>query len=293
METTVILALLATTLAFSTPLLLAALGEVVAERAGVLNIGLEGMMLVGAWAGAAASFGAKNAIIGIGAAIIAGVLLASLFALLAITFKADAIVVGTGLNLFALGLTGVAHRTMIARYSEYEATPLSQWFFVALAVILVPLLWWGLRRTKVGLKVRAVGEYPQAADAAGVHPASIRWWSTLANGAACGVAGAFLSMSQTTSFGENMTNGRGFIALAIVIFGRWSPFGALAAALLFGAAQGLQNYLQLSPFFQDKIGAYYPLLLTLPYVLTLLTLAGAAGKAQAPAALGQPYEGSQ
>jgi len=292
MEPDVLKALLFATLAFSTPLLLASLGEVVAERSGVLNIGLEGMMLAGAWAGAAASFGAKSAAVGIGAAIMAGVLFAALFALLAITFKADAIVVGTGLNLFALGLTGVAHRTMLSRYKEYESTTLSQWFFVALAVVLVPLLWWMLRRTKIGLRVRAVGEYPTAADAAGVHPASIRWWSTLCNGALCGVAGAFLSMSQTSSFGENMTNGRGFIALAIVIFGRWSPIGALAAALLFGAAQGLQNFIQLSPFFQAKIGSYYPLLLTLPYVLTLLTLAGAAGRAKAPAALGEAYEGS-
>lgn len=285
MTTNIFWSLIATTLAFSAPLLLAALGELIGEWSGVLNIGLEGMMLCGAWAGAAASFAAHNAGMGIVAAMGAGLAVAALFALLAITLKGDAIVVGTGLNLFALGLTGVAHRTLGARFSTYNAVTLPQWVFLLTGAVLVPLLWWGFRRTRLGLQVRAVGEYPVAADTAGVNVARTRWLCTLLNGALCGLAGAFLSMSQTNSFAENMTSGRGFIALAIVIFGRWNPFGALGAALLFGAAEGTQFFLQ------SKIGTtYYPLLLALPYILTLLTLAGFAGTSRAPAALAQPYE---
>jgi len=286
MQYDLVLALLATTLALGTPLLLAALGELLGERAGVLNIGLEGMMLCGAWAGAAASFASGQAAAGLLAAVGAGMILAGVFALLVVTVRADAIVVGTGLNLFALGVTGVAHRTMIARFGSYQAVSLPTWVFWMIATALVPLLWWGLRRTQSGLRVRAVGEYPAAADTAGVNVAQTRWICTLFNGALCGMAGAFLSMSHTNSFNENMTSGRGFIALAIVIFGRWNPFGAVGAALLFGAAEGLQFFLQ-----QTSLGTtYYPLLLALPYVVTLLTLAGFVGTSRAPAALGQPYE---
>ena len=285
MNTALLLNSLTTTLAFSAPLLLAALGELIGEQAGVLNIGLEGMMLGGAWAGAAASFASHNAPLGLCTAISMGMALAALFALLVVTLRADAVVVGTGLNLFALGLTGVAHRTLSTRFGSYNSVELSQWVFLATGAALVPILWWGLRRTRLGLQTRAVGEYPVAADSAGVNVARTRWLCTLANGALCGMAGAFLSMSHTNSFAENMTAGRGFIALAIVIFGRWNPFGALGAALLFGAAEGAQFLLQ------SQIGTtYYPLLLALPYFLTLLTLAGFAGTSRAPAALGQPYE---
>jgi simple sugar transport system permease protein len=285
MENAVFLALISTTLAFGAPLLLAALGELIGERAGVLNIGLEGMMLCGAWAGAAASFATGHAPLGLLTAVAAGMTLATIFSLLSITLRADAVVVGTGLNVFALGLTGVAHRSMIAHFGTYETAPLPQWIFVASCALLVPLLWWGFQGTRLGLQVRAVGEYPAAADTAGINVTRTRWMCTLANGALCGAAGAFLSLSHTNSFAENMTSGRGFIALAIVIFGRWNPFGALGAALLFGAAAGSQFFLQ------SRIGtAYYPLLLALPYVLTLLTLAGFAGASRAPAALAQPYE---
>jgi simple sugar transport system permease protein len=243
------------------------------------------MMLCGAWAGAAASFSAGSGVVGLLAAMTAGMLLAAVFAVLVISLRADAIVVGTGLNLFALGITGVAHRSMIARQGSYEAATLPEWLFLALGLTLVPLLWWALRATRAGLQWRAVGEYPPAADAAGVNVLGVRWKSTLLNGALCGAAGAFLSMSNTNSFAENMTSGRGFIALAIVIFGRWNPFGALAATLLFGAAQGTQFFLQ------SQLGTtYYPLLLALPYVLTILVLSGFAGSSRAPAALGTSYE---
>jgi ABC-type uncharacterized transport system permease subunit len=211
--------------------------------------------------------------------------LAVIFALLAITLRADAVVVGTGLNLFALGITGLAHRALSARWGSYEAVPMPQWFFMTVGAFLVPLLWWGLKSTRLGLQMRAVGEYPVAADTAGVRVRRMRWLCTLCNGALCGMAGAFLSMSHTNSFGENMTAGRGFIALALVIFGRWNPWGALCGAILFGAAEGSQFFLQ------SRIGTlFYPLLLALPYVLTVLVLSGFAGKTRAPAALAQPYE---
>jgi simple sugar transport system permease protein len=274
--------LLFATLAFATPILLAALGELIGERSGVLNIGLEGMMLVGAWAGAAAAFGTKNPFVGLLAAILAGVLLAALFALLVLNFKADAIVAGTGLNLLALGATGVAHRAMIGRFGSYEASTLPPFVFFLLAALLIPLLWFGLFKTRPGLQLRAAGEYPAAAEASGASVLLLRWKSTLFNGALCGMAGAFLAMSHTDSFAENMTAGKGFMALAIVIFGRWSPIGALGAALLVSAANAMQFGLQ------SKISTqYYPLLLALPYILTILTLAGFAGKSAAPAALGQ------
>ena len=276
---------LLTALALASPLLLAALGELVGERAGVLNIGLEGMLLAGAWAGCAASFSSGNAMIGLLAAVVAGMALAALFAVLVLNFRADAIVAGTGLNLCALGLTGVFHRRLSTLHGNYEATALPEMPFAVGGAILALFLWWMLRRTRVGLQLRAVGEQPAAADSAGIDVRRVRWLATLCNGALCGVAGAFLSMAHTHSFAENMTAGRGFIALAIVIFGRWSPIGAVGAALLFGAAEGAQFSLQAS------LGSgYAPVFLALPYLITLLTLAGFAGKTRSPAALGQTYE---
>jgi simple sugar transport system permease protein len=277
-----VLNLFLASLAFATPILLAALGELVAERSGVLNIGLEGMMLGGAWAGAAASFGSKNPFVGLLAAVLAGVLLAALFAVLVLNFKADAIVAGTGLNLLALGVTGVAHRAMIARFGNYGASTLPMYVFSMIGALLIPALWFLLAKTRPGLQLRAAGEYPLAAEASGASVLKLRWQSTLFNGALCGIAGAFLAMSHTDSFAENMTAGRGFIALSIVIFARWNPFGALGASLLFAAATAAQFGLQSRLSTQ-----YYPLLLALPYVLTVLTLAGFAGKSHAPAALGQ------
>ncbi len=172
-----------TALALAAPLLLAALGELIGERAGVLNIGLEGLMLGGAFAGAAASFYWHNAGIGILGAMLAGILLAALFALLVISWRADAIVAGTGINLLALGLTGVLHRRFIEKFGAYESVSLPQIVFIACGALFALFLWWALRRTKTGLQLRAVGEYPQAADTAGVNVIKMRWMATLCNGA--------------------------------------------------------------------------------------------------------------
>lgn len=274
-----------TALALAAPLLLAALGELIGERAGVLNIGLEGLMLGGAWAGAAASFYWQSGPLGIAAAVAAGMLLSALFAVLVISWRADAIVAGTGINLLALGLTGVAQRRLVAAFPDCQSVTFPVGVFIVSGAGLALVLWIALRRTKAGLQLRAVGEHPQAADTAGVNVRRVRWLATLCNGAFCGAAGAFLSMAHTHSFAENMTGGRGFIALAIVIFGRWNPLGAVGAALVFGAADGAQFSLQAL-----SQGGYAPLFTMLPYAITLLTLAGFAGKTRAPAALGRSYE---
>ena len=269
-------------LALASPLLLAALGEILGERAGVLNIGLEAMMLCGAWGAAAASFLSHNALVGVFGAMAAGIAVSILFGWLVLQLKADAVVVGTGLNLFALGLTGTLHRAMSAKHGSYSAQSVPEWAFALLGLFLVPVVSYFLTRTRAGLSLRACGEAPRAALSMGVSVARVRWLATLCNGALCGLAGAFLTMASVQSFGENATAGRGFIALAIVIFGRYSPFGALGAALLIATADASQIVLQ------NRLPSnLYPLLLILPYVLTLVSLAGFAGKSKAPAALGE------
>ena len=297
--------LLFTGVRLAVPLLLAALGETVAEKAGVINVGMEGMMLAGALAGFAASFAAHSPWVGAGAAALAGVTLAALFAALTVGLGADQVVVGTAVNILALGLTGVFFRAepQLNGATAASFAPLSLPFFhhsagaavVAalfeqnalgwLAWVLVPLLWLLLFRTRWGLRLRATGERPSAADGAGVRVARVRIAATLVGGALAGLAGAYLSLGYTVGFGENMTAGRGFIALAVVILGRWNPFGVAAAALLFGLASALQFQFQAS-----STRFPYQFFLALPYLLTLLALLGRSklGGA-APAALGESY----
>ena len=297
--------LLFTGVRLAVPLLLAALGETVAEKAGVINVGMEGMMLAGALAGFAASFAAHSPWAGAGAAALAGVMLAALFAALTVGLGADQVVVGTAVNILALGLTGVFFRAepQLNGATAASFAPLSLPFFhhsagaavVAalfeqnalgwLAWVLVPLLWLVLFRTRWGLRLRATGERPSAADGAGVRVARVRIAATLVGGALAGLAGAYLSLGYTVGFGENMTAGRGFIALAVVILGRWNPFGVAAAALLFGLASALQFQFQAS-----STRFPYQFFLALPYLLTLLALLGRSklGGA-APAALGESY----
>ena len=297
--------LLFTGVRLAVPLLLAALGETVAEKAGVINVGMEGMMLAGALAGFAASFAAHSPWAGAGAAALAGVTLAALFAALTVGLGADQVVVGTAVNILALGLTGVFFRAepQLNGATAASFAPLSLPFFhhsagaavIAalfeqnalgwLAWVLVPLLWLLLFRTRWGLRLRATGERPSAADGAGVRVARVRIAATLVGGALAGLAGAYLSLGYTVGFGENMTAGRGFIALAVVILGRWNPFGVAAAALLFGLASALQFQFQAS-----STRFPYQFFLALPYLLTLLALLGRSklGGA-APAALGESY----
>ena len=304
MSTDLLTSLLQATVTMAVPLLLAALGELIAERAGIINIGLEGMLLTGAFAAMEVTYATGTPLLGLLAAWCAGLLLAALFAYV-VAFGANQVVVGTALNLLALGLTGVAYRAVfgvtgaaltvsgfaplaipgLASLPIVGAPLFAQTGLGYLAFALVPLIAFGMYKTIPGLKLRMVGENPSAAAAQGV---AVGWTQTLAL-LACGVlaatAGAYLAVAYAHTFVEGMSAGRGFIALAIVIFGRWSAWGILGAALLFGLATALQFHVQAL-----GLAIPYQFLLMLPYVLTLLVLAGYAGTARAPAALGVPLE---
>lgn len=296
--------LLAAAVRLATPILLAALGELFAERAGVLNIGLEGMMLCGALGGFLGSQATGNPWIGVLTGVFAGCLLALLFAYLTITLSADQVICGIMVNLLALGATGFLHRSIYGITTIIpSATPLKDWHIpylseipilgpilfqqnpmVYISIALVFVCWFILARTTWGLKIRAVGEYPQSADSVGVSVAKVRYAAVLGCGALAGMGGAFLSLGQLNMFVEHMTAGRGFIALAVVIFGRWHPLGALGASLLFGAAEALQIRIQAL-----GIDIPFQFLAILPYALTVVALVSIAGRSVQPAALGLPY----
>lgn len=293
------------TLTYAAPLLLASLGEVFTERAGVVNIGLEGVMIAGALAAVVVSATTAAPWLGVGAALCAGLALAGLFALFGIGLRRDQVIVGTTINFLALGLTGVLFRAWSGASESVPAAPTLPRVFgegptavnaiTLFALALVPAASWLLLRTRVGVTLRAAGEMPEAAAAAGSFVGRLRVLTVLAAGALTGLAGADLAIGINNGFTENMTGGRGFIALAIVVFGRWNPIGALGASLLFAAADVAQASLQAQPAMQAWVarlgaGDTYPLFLALPYVLTLLALAVRGAKGRAPAALGQPFE---
>lgn len=285
----------------ATPLALAALGETITERAGVINIGLEGAIIAGAL-GAAVAAGTIGVAGGFATAALAGAAVAALFALFAVTFRADQIITGTATTLLALGLTGLLYRASFGESGAALSIPtIGPWAVPVLSTIptigsalfaqppstylvfaCIPLLWWWLSRTHAGLALRAVGENPAAAESAGISPARVRWAAILFGGVMGGLSGATLVLAQVGTFAEGMSAGRGFIAIAIVALGRWSPLTVGAAALLFGAASALQ-------FVFQAVGwnAPYQLFLSLPYVLTLFALAGASRRGRAPAALGR------
>jgi simple sugar transport system permease protein len=292
---------LAATVRVATPLLLAALGETVAERAGVINLGIEGAMLCGALASAiGASWGGASA--GVGAAVLAGALTAGIFSLVAIRGRADQIITGTAITLGAVGFTGAVYRAVFGAAGAALSIPtlaaldiplLHRIPFIGtalfgqpattyLAFLAVPSVWWLLYRTREGLAMRAAGESLAGARASGVGITNVRSRATIIGGAFAGIAGASLVLAQVGTFAERMTAGRGFVAIAIVVLGRWSPVGVLAASLLFGAATALQFLLQAL-----GLDVPYQLFLMLPYVLVLLALAGAVGRARAPAELGR------
>ncbi len=285
----------------ATPLALAALGEAVAQRSGVINIGLEGVVLTGAF-GALVGAGLAGAFGGYAVAVVAGVALASLFAAFVVRLRTDQIIAGTAINLLALGMTGTAYRALYGDTgagltlptSDAVAIPLLSGIPVLgpslflqplptyLVYIAIPLLWWWMRTTRGGLNLRAVGERPEAARVAGVSPGTVRAAAILFGGAMGGLAGATLVLAQTGTFAEGMSAGRGFIAIAIVVLGRWHPGGVALAALLFGAASALQYVFQAAGW-----EVPYHLFLALPYVLTLLALGTVARRTRAPAALGR------
>lgn len=289
-----LLAMLLASLRLATPLAIAALGELLAERAGVLNIGIEGMMLVGAFCAFAVGTATGSPLLGALAAIAGAVALAGVFAAFVLGRAADPIVAGTAINLFALGITGTAYRLVFPPDQPLGTAPQAAELLPAINVYLllavalavgVALL---LGRTRIGLSVRAVGERAEAAHAQGVPVLRIRWACTLAGGACAGLAGSALVLWISDTFVEGMTSGRGFIALALVLFGGYRPGRIIAGALLFGVATALQFRLQAM-----GVEIPYNLLLMVPYVLTLLVLAVFAGRARGPADLAQPFRGSQ
>jgi len=283
----------------ATPLALAALGEVVVERAGVLNISLEGIILTGAFGSA---IGATHAGIvgGYAASMIAGVATAALFAFFVVVLSADQIITGTAITLFSIGLTGTAYRAVFGTTGAALSIPTSprvsipafsaipvmgsgffdQPLVTYVAYALVPIVWWWMYRTHDGLALRAAGESVAAAEATGRNPSRIRLLAILFGGLTGGLAGGVLVLAQAGTFAEGMSAGRGFIAIAIVVLGRWHPIGVAAAALIFGAASALQYLLQAL-----GLALPYQLFLALPYVFTLAGLAGLAGRVRAPAGL--------
>ncbi|MCU0621570.1 MAG: ABC transporter permease [Gemmatimonadales bacterium] len=285
----------------ATPLLLAALGEMLAERAGVINLGVEGAMLAGALAAAVGAAGA-GPWAGLAFAALAGAALAALFAAVAIGARADQIITGTATTLGAVGLTGALYRTAFGAGGAGLSLPtfapvavpglaslplvgpalFAQPWPTYLALALVPLLWGFLFRTRAGLALRAVGESPEAARAAGIPVRRTQAIATVVGGALAGVAGGTLVLAQVGTFTERMTAGRGFVAIAIVVLGRWHPVGVLLAALLFGGATALQFLFQAL-----GLAVPYQFFLMLPYLLTLVLLAGVAGGVRPPAALGR------
>jgi len=285
------------TLVAATPLTLAAIGGVMSERSGVVNIALEGIMLTSAFAGYAAAVATHNLWLGVLIAIIAGMLIAGLHALLSIQFLVDQIVSGTVINILAIGITGSFYRTYIQN-SELAGTgvlpalrlsflPNSPFIGVITlaALALIPVVHFLLFNTVFGLRTRACGEHPLAAETAGINVYLVRYSNVILSGALAGLGGAYFTLQQIGNFLPNMTGGRGFIALAAMIFGRWSPVGAFLASLLFAGADALSGRLQIS-----GVTLPYQILGMLPYVLTIVVVAGAVGRAVAPAADGKPYK---
>lgn len=307
MDASLASSILQSTVAMAVPLLLAAEGELVVERAGVINVGLEGLLLVGAFAAMAAAYTTGSVLAGVVAAWAAGLALAAAFAWAVVVANANQVVAGIALNLLALGLTGVAYRAIfgvtgtaltiegvaplpipgLASVPILGPTVFSQTWLGYVAFLLVPVLAWGLYRTVPGVRLRMVGEEPGAAATQGVHVVRTRVLAVLACGLLAATGGAYLAVAYAHTFIEGMSAGRGFIALAIVIFGRWSPLGILMASLLFGLATALQFHVQAL-----GLPIPYQFLLMLPYLLTLLALAGRGGAVRSPAALGAPLEES-
>ena len=287
------------TLVAATPLVLAAMGGMMSERSGVVNIALEGIMLTSAFAGYAAAVATHNLWLGVIVAVLAGALIAGLHAVLSIQFLVDQIVSGTVINILAIGITGSFYRTFIqnAELSGTGVLPAIKLNFLPnapfvgpitiIALLLIPVVHFVLFHTVWGLRTRACGEHPLAAETAGINVYFVRYANVILSGALGGLGGAYFTLQQIGNFLPNMTGGRGFIALAAMIFGKWTPIGAFLASLLFAGADALSGRLQIY-----GVHLPYQILGMLPYVLTIVVVAGAVGRAIAPAAVGRPYKKS-
>jgi general nucleoside transport system permease protein len=279
--------LLRATLRMATPLLFAAMGGLLSERAGVINIALEGMMLIGAFSAVAGAYWLEDPFLGLLVGVVAAMGLALIHAIWCISLRGDQIVAGTAVNLLGLGLPVFLTQRiweMSGRTPSVEKLP-QVWslsILVPVAFLIVPFVHLFLFKTKPGLRVMASGEYPRAAESVGIDVVRYRYACVLASGALAGLGGAALSIGDLAFFTNNMTQGRGFIALAAVIFGNWLPIPTMLATLLFGAAQAIQIQAQ-----AQELPINTDLLLALPYVLTLVAIAGFVRRSAPPAGLGK------
>jgi len=295
-------ALFASMLRFATPLIFGALGGMFSERSGVVNIGLEGMMLMGAFFGIMGADKLDSWWLGLLVGVLAGGAAAFVHAVWAIHLQADQIVSGTAINFLAVGLTGYLFidiygtegtPTDIPSIPDVHLGFLGDGFvgdifgqlnlMIWIAIVLVPLTWAIMFKTPIGLRIRACGEHPRAADTVGISVYAVRYGAVTLSGMLAAAGGAYLSIGFVNSFNENMTAGRGFIALAALIFGNWRPFGAAAACLLFGFSSALAQRL---PEYSQSASVLFQ---ALPYVLTLIAVAGVIGRSIPPAAVGRPY----
>jgi simple sugar transport system permease protein len=303
-DTVSIIGLLDGTLFRATPLALGALAGLLCERSGVVNIAIEGMLLTGAFTAAITASAADNTWVGLLAGMAAGVVLGAFLGVLSIKYQVDQIIGGTVINILALGLTSYLGARVLSEYPDLnqpgsfrsfgipglERLPLlgtllfDNTIYVYLMFALVVGLWWALFRTRWGLRVRSVGEHPRAADTVGINVLRTRYRSVMLGGAVAGIGGTWFTLEATGGFNEQMTAGKGYIALAALIFGRWHPVGAFIAALVFAFSEELQTRLSVldTPIPSD-------FLLMVPYVVTIVVVAGLVGRSRPPAADGQPY----
>jgi ABC-type uncharacterized transport system permease subunit len=309
---------LAATLRLATPLILCAMAGLISERAGVIDIGLEGKMLAGAFAAAVIAAVTGSAYLALLAGLLVAILLSLVHGIACITYRGDQVVSGVAINIIAAGMTVVLGNAWFGRGGstpdlgpEARFMPLhfpgaaalrdvpvigpiyadiisGHTLLTYLALALVPLVWFLLYRTRFGLRLRAVGEAPAVVDTAGISVIRLRYTAVMLAGLLCGIAGTFLAIAQNAAFQREMTAGRGFIALAAMIFGKWRPWPAFFACLLFGFLDAVS--IRLQGVVLPGIGPVpVPLIQALPYILTIVLLAGFIGKAMAPKALGQPY----
>ncbi|GEC88040.1 MULTISPECIES: ABC transporter permease [Brevibacillus] len=302
------------TIVFSTALIFAALGGLYSERSGVVNIALEGMMIIGAFTGAVMTYAFQDSLgawapwVGFIAAGIAGSIFALPHAVASVTFKADQTVSGVALNFLAAGLSiyltkiifdGAGQTTTLtAVFNKFSIPGLSEIPYIGhaifeayptsfLAFIAVFLTWYVVFKTPFGLRLRSVGEHPRAADTVGINVKRMRYTAVMISGMLAALGGATISLTTTSNFSHNTVSGQGFIAIAALIFGKWHPAGAMGAALFFGVAQAIKSLVQIF-----GLTNYIPteFIFMLPYVLTILVMAGLVGRSSAPAALGKPYD---
>ena len=283
--------LLASTLRVSTPLIFAALGGMFSERSGVINIALEGMVLIGSFAAAVGTLVAHSPWFGSAYGMAAGLALAAIYGLFVIRLRANQIVAGVGINMLAMGLTPFLCKILYDVTGSTPAIPIGERFqsaplYMSWVLVVICFLW--LKYTPTGLWVSFAGEHPDALDAAGVRVNRVRWSAVLVSGALAGMGGASLSIFLSSSFSRNMTAGRGFMALAALIFGKWKPLPTALACLLFGFADAVQIRLQGVAVWGDKpIPVQF--IQILPYLVTILVLAGFVGRSRPPKALGTPF----